>query len=248
MFSENNITEFDEKTKQQLGYYVYCLINPTSGKPFYVGKGKDNRVFEHVRMVLSSPNKNDKFEEIKSIKDQGLNVDHRIVKHGLSEEEAFKIESCLIDFLVFFEIGLTNQVLGHDAQNFGIMTTEEVVGLYNATPLQQLHHEVVIININKSYERAMGSKSIYSVTKEAWVISESKRKTLEFALAEYRGIIIAVYKINDWYRCNREGLKFVRWGFNGCEADEKIKELYLNKSVAHVKKKGASNPIRYKLF
>jgi len=32
----------------QLQKYVYLLIDPTSGKPFYVGKGVGNRCFSHV--------------------------------------------------------------------------------------------------------------------------------------------------------------------------------------------------------
>ena len=31
-------------------------------------------------------------DKLKAFKDQGLNMDHLIMRHGLSEEEAFKIE------------------------------------------------------------------------------------------------------------------------------------------------------------
>ena len=33
---------FDEKTKQNLKYYVYLLIDSTTNQPFCVGKGKDD--------------------------------------------------------------------------------------------------------------------------------------------------------------------------------------------------------------
>ena len=40
---------FDEKTKSELRYYVYLLVNPETKTPFYVGKGIGNRVFNHLK-------------------------------------------------------------------------------------------------------------------------------------------------------------------------------------------------------
>jgi len=42
---------FDEITSSKLGFYVYALVNPISGKVFYIGKGIANRVFAHVEEV-----------------------------------------------------------------------------------------------------------------------------------------------------------------------------------------------------
>ena len=36
-------------------------------------------------------------------------------------------------------------------------------------------------------------------------------------------------------------------GFNGDIAKSEIREKYINKSLAHTKKKGAANPIKYRL-
>lgn len=51
---------FDNLKISKLGYYVYALINPINNKPFYIVKGKDNRVFSHKK------------EEIKLIIEKGL--------------------------------------------------------------------------------------------------------------------------------------------------------------------------------
>ena len=40
---------FPSEIFDQLGYYVYRLIDPRSGQTFYVGKGRGNRVFAHAK-------------------------------------------------------------------------------------------------------------------------------------------------------------------------------------------------------
>ena len=240
---------FDQITNQKLKFYVYALIDPRSDQPFYIGKGKNNRVYEHIKLGIRDRKESDKLDRIKEIKDDGKKVKHVIIRHGLTEEEAFKIESSLIDFMRYFGKTLTNEVFGHDTFKFGLMTANEIISIYNAKPLKKLNHNVVIININKSYERAKGGISIYEATHESWIIARYRQKTLEFALSEYRGIIVGVYKINNWYQTNTgfSGKKRVstRWGFNGEEAKKNIKDLYLNKSIKHTKKRGAANPIKY---
>ena len=49
---------FDEKTCQVLKYYVYMLLDPRDNKPFYIGKGKDNRIFNHLNCALSESDSN----------------------------------------------------------------------------------------------------------------------------------------------------------------------------------------------
>ena len=57
------ITSFSPKTIEELGYYVYVYSDPDTHKPFYVGKGKGNRVFDH----LSYDNDSQKVEYIQNL-------------------------------------------------------------------------------------------------------------------------------------------------------------------------------------
>ncbi|MFH7524784.1 hypothetical protein AB2J22_04520 [Aeromonas sp. A5] len=118
---------FDESTFQKLQYYVYALIDPRDNKPFYVGKGKENRIFDHLECALESPTISDKYEKIREIIKSGLFVTHVIIKHGLSEKAAFEIESSLIDYSIYFDHKLTNEVLGHNSIENGIMSSDEVM-------------------------------------------------------------------------------------------------------------------------
>lgn len=114
----------------------------------------------------------------------------------MTEKEAFEVEAALIDFGNYAGFDLTNLVDGHHAQCRGLMTSDEVIRRYNAKPLNQLKHNVMVININinKKYQRERSSQAIYEATKQAWVIGEQRRTTTQYALAKYTGIIIKVIK------------------------------------------------------
>jgi hypothetical protein len=241
---------FDTKTQEELKSYVYALIDPRDAKPFYIGKGNGNRVFDHVACALKEEVKNNKYEKIREIKSNGLSVKHVVIRHGMTDKTAFEVESSLIDFIGYLDsFSLTNKVLGHNSIDCGLMTANEIIRKYNAESLDELLDPVIIININKRYRRAK-EEGIYEATKESWVIGKHRHKTTKYALSEYRGLIVEVYKIKDWYpvdTVDKNGKPKIRWGFNGDVAESNIRERYLNKSVAHIKRRGAANPIRYSL-
>ncbi len=260
---------FDEKTRQELKYYVYILLDPQDDIPFYVGKGIDNRVFNHMECALTDTDiSNAKYDKIREIIQLGQTVKHVIVRHGLSESEAFQIEATLIDTFTYCGILLKNIVGGHNSIDKGLMTSEEIMRLYNAVPLKQMGSDCILININRSYKRGNGTDPIYQATKETWLISDRKIPHIKYVLSEFRGLIVEVFEVDKWYQKLRPKNKTIRnqqgepilndkgkpikeivevtgYGFNGTPAPEEIRNLYLNKSVAHIKQKGAAQVIRY---
>ena len=141
---------FDEKTQQELKYYVYMLLDPQGDKPFYVGKGKNNRVFNHMALALTDTDTSTlKYDTIREIEQRGQTIKHIIVRHGLTEKEAFIIEASLIDTLIYCKLGLSNEQGGHNSIEKGLMTSEEISRLYNAQPLEKIENNCVLININK---------------------------------------------------------------------------------------------------
>ena len=77
---------------------MYGLIDPRTKQIFYIGKGTKNRVFEHEKESLGSPDSEKlKLKTIADIKDAGLEVEKIIINSNLTEEEAFAAEASLIN-------------------------------------------------------------------------------------------------------------------------------------------------------
>ena len=240
------MNEFSTTTIEALNYYVYVLVDPRDNKVFYVGKGNGNRVFAHIACSLNETLESDKLNIIREIFQSGNAVKHFVVRHGLTENEAFLVESVLIDFLSysdFFTIkSISNIQAGHHQWFKGIKTVEDLEILYACKPLnpEDIKHDILTININKTYNiKSDFHPNIYESTRKSWKINESRLSQIEYVLSEYRGVVRAIFRPIKWLRVND------RWMFEGEEVqDNEIREIYLNKSVPK-KERGAANPIKY---
>ena len=63
---------------------------------FYVGKGKEDRVFQDETSAQVIEDETEKLNRIREIKDNGGSVKKYILLHYLNEKEAFLLESLLI--------------------------------------------------------------------------------------------------------------------------------------------------------
>lgn len=73
-------------------YYVYALIDPTNdNKPFYIGKGIDNRVKSHFREALSFAKQDVENEEDIDV-DIGIIAENEIEEYNSQEVESPKIK------------------------------------------------------------------------------------------------------------------------------------------------------------
>ena len=234
---------FDARTCEEIGHYVYALIDPRDQKPFYIGKGQGNRVFAHASAALETEYESDKLNLIREIASAGHNVEHVILRHALDEKTALTIESTLLDFSAYFHLEMTNLVLGHHASAFGAMSASEIIRKFNSPPLEELGDGCVIININKRYRETKGTASFYEVTKGYWAMANPEVSGLRYVLAEYQSFIVEVFEVENWYRVPSEGSR--RWGFNGRVAPDDVRAAYLNRKI--YKKRGTANPISYRL-
>lgn len=229
------IKEFSEAVSERIGYYVYLLKDPRNDSIFYVGKGKYNRLFQHVQCALENATENDKYNLIREIHKGGKEVEHFILRHGLEEKLSLEIESTVIDLLGIEN--LTNSIKGHDTWERGLKTVDEVFQHYDAKAVT-FDEPCIIININRLFTRGITAQKLYDSTRSSWVVG-TRRDKAKYAIASYRGLVREVYEIVKW-QPNGD-----RWEFIGKVADDKIRDKYLNQSLENYIKKGGQNPIRY---
>ncbi len=230
---------FTQAVIENLKYYVYYLQDPRDENIFYIGKGVGNRVFAHMESAIDTLDDSDKLDTIRDIIKSGNKVRHFILRHGLTEEDAFEVEAALIDFVGMSN--LSNLQGGHYSSDFGIKTADEIIAMYKAETLSTTE-PCMLININRLYDKKMTDLDLYEATRKSWVVGV-RREKVKYAIATYRGLTREIYKVYDWYPSILNGKN--RWVFNGVVADESIRSALRYKSIKSIIKKGASNPIKY---
>ena len=260
------MNRFSEKSLLALGeYYVYGLIDPRDKQIFYIGKGTENRVFEHERESQENPDSEKlKLKTISEIKDKGFEVEKIIINSNLSEEEAFAAEASLIN--AFNYVGdnkLTNIVAGHHSAE--ALSVDNFEKIYGAEELEEkdLKHKILVIKINKLYQRYMDSDALYDTVRGVWRVSKEKVKSVEYVFGVYNSLIVAVYKPSQWFVCKEakdrlprpdvvltskteNRLFFVDERYEQGLLYDENEQFYIGKSIAGLKlNQSAQNPITY---
>ena len=199
---------FKQSVIDGLKYYVYALVDPRDNRIFYVGKGTGNRVYHHAQAALTEDTQNLKLATIREIKGLGLDVKYYIIRHNLTEQEAYLVESSIIDLLTFpaFNKGniLTNVVSGHHQWNEGIKTDEEVNILYDCPKIEPiLGDRLLLVSLNKSYKqsKAIGiyrRDSDYESARKYWKIAAHEAKKINYILGVYKGVVRIIIKVNSY--------------------------------------------------
>ena len=235
-----------EDVAAKLKTYVYRLIDPRNGETFYIGKGRGNRVFAHIRAEqgLEGDDLDNKMKRIREIRLAGFDVAHVIHRHGMDDKTAFEVEAALID--AYPEV--TNEVGGVGGHEFGVMHAKEIISRYRAEPAV-FQHKALMICVNKTATE----KSLYDATRFCWKLNVAKARQAEVVLAVQQGLIVGAFVASEWLEATPTNFPLTpedrpvgRFGFVGHEAPENVKRLYVGKRVPdEYRKPGAANPIKY---
>jgi len=244
--------QFKKDSYSYLGYYVYKLIDPRNGHIFYIGKGKENRVFDHLKGSGSYSEDEDstdlKMGIINQIHLQGEVVGIVIHRHGMSEEQAFAVEAALIDATP----GLTNLAGGHGSNECGPSSVQILNDRYAVEEfVPSENHSLLLINISRSMDSAE-VESIYEAVRYAWAVSKANAEKCDYVLAVSDGIVRGVFKADAWLPATRDNFPGrapmdKRFGFVGKAADEAALSQYLGKRLPErwKRKRGTQSPFRY---
>lgn len=233
---------FKESVREALKYYVYALVDPRDKRIFYVGKGIGDRIYQHAEAALDENNESLKLSTIRSIHDAGLEVEYYIIRHNLSEAEAFLVESVVIDLLTYeafsTETVLTNIASGHHQWDEGIKTENEIKLLYDCAKIDPIPGDrLLLVSLNKSYNQSKAygvyrRNSDYESARKYWSISPYKADKIDYILGVYRGIVRIVIKVKSHSTSDisEDGTVFIKPRFI-FEGDIISDSPYLNKSV-----------------
>jgi hypothetical protein len=127
-------------------YYVYELVDPRDNKPFYVGKGLNDRDKSHLKEI---PNTRNVYKEnkISSIRAAGFEPTiRRVADNIVSEELAYNIEDSLIKKYgrKGYDKGgiLTNICEGNRPPNHKGKRYEEIYGVKKALEQRELRSQL----------------------------------------------------------------------------------------------------------
>lgn len=118
---------------------------------------------------------------------------------------------------------------------------------------RDIHHDLVVIKINRTYYDGMSAEALYDYTRGIWKRKIESVSVADYALSVVFGIVVEVYKIDHWMPASET--KFSarkvdpkkaaeRIAFVGCVAEESVRKRYIGKSVANLYKYGDANPVR----
>ena len=244
---------FPKAIYEQLNFYVYVYVNTDNGEIIYVGKGKGNRCFDHLKST------DEKSESIKSLREENkLRID--VLIHGIDEETAIKVEAAVID-LVGIE-PLLNKQRGHGSKNYGRVTSDDLIAKLSPRGVlteNSFDEDCILIRVTKRYYSTMSPIDLYEATRGIWRASLKSCEKAKYALAINDGVVREVYLIAGWFNAgetimNREGYvaheenkdhETDRVEFVGRIADDEIRAKFVAKDVSQLWSNGAQNPISY---
>jgi hypothetical protein len=219
--------QLNELSKGHGEYYVYCFAERSDdpersdGKltPFYVGKGKGDRV------------KHDS-EGIKEMEAKGKQAEKWFVHIGLTEAEALAAEEALINFsqdILGFE--LDNKVSGKNHteamlfENVGKFSDYEVIEKSDI----KTDELILVVQINSA---GLTGDDLKYRTLHSWKIGADRRDKIKYVVGVEIGSgksVVSAYEVDD-YEIWEEGTALERTAFISKSNSEKILDkLGLNK-------------------
>ena len=220
--SAKNKIPFD--TQHALGFYVYALRDPRDGEVFYVGKGKGERILQHVTEAGKNPtSEKAKLKRIKDIEAKGFKVEHLFLRTGLKTEDlAFAIEQAVIDaFLANRATSngvskLTNLVAGHEHHELGLASLETVLARHGKAKTPQIKEPILVLKLNRLWEPDMNAEALLKVSQGVWGVGKEIREKAQVALVISFGIIRGVYEIDrDGWKPAPKPKDKGKWVFTG---------------------------------
>jgi uncharacterized protein len=193
-----------DQVSSELQAYVYMLVDPESGIPFYVGKGHRLRHADHVAEAVVPVDEADeersrKLAKIDEIRARGLDPEVWILRYELKSAEYTAVEAAAIDLLMSFPLRpigegevrlplwcreqLTN-ARRESAHGHGVTLLQTLIDDYAAPPLTT-SRPLLLITLNGWQDFpdgeviAGGRVRYFAGWKPEWLVSSVRREAYD---------------------------------------------------------------------
>ncbi|WP_159920762.1 GIY-YIG nuclease family protein [Rhodococcus sp. WAY2] len=237
---------FPKRVGDELGSYVYALLDPRNRSVFYVGKGRGTRVYGYVWEALAVDEHRKTLEDsekdapevtaatiarIREIYDSGHEVEHYIVAHRLNAtgDVAEAISDGLIGALGLLEGSvLTNLAAG--AGEHRAVPVDDLVLQYAAEPVPNLPTPCVLLEVPRAAERGVTPDDIYERARGPWAAGAAVRNSENIPVIVFAdNIVRAAYRAKSWSGVARPGDAQL-WKFTG-DVDPDLEAQFVNKRI-----------------
>ena len=249
------IKEFDKKSFEDLGYYVYCLINTSDDKTIFVGYGKENDCFDHLNLnenfinkIKQAEEKENNYDEsfyqigkIKELKKEKKNIEIIIHRFGLKKRSiAIEIANTARSLLILDK--KLQDVTDELSFTVSPEKIQQLILFKQTAPFaRKSNKRIIFLNIPRSYFAGI---NIQTASEKAWHLKFSRAKRAEYVIPHVFGKILGVFQVRN---CTVSTNYKSRVEFSLIDISQTTGRTYLGcqlpQNIRY--KKGAQNPCRY---
>ena len=237
-FSDSTLSVLNNGERR---FYVYCLTDLKKDKILYIGKGCDNRIFEHEQAARSQDGE---FGDIDVPERKAIakckKLGRHIISYHLTEAEAQAAETALIHF-VKSVVGkkFKNQSAGCGA---GGISAEALDDRFKFTPcpLDDLNPDglVLAVKIQDALDLDTDEEADYrfdnqddanlkSRTLGNWVIGKDAASKVKYIIGIHTGLqnaVVSAYEVDGFetFEETKNGRKQTRYRFHTASSSKKV--------------------------
>ena len=222
---------FAPEVVARLRAYVYLLVDPRTGRPFRVGRGKGDRCFRDLATLRAGTG--DDADRVRAVEASGRKVRIDILRHGLGGVEAKLVEAVANDAL-----GLTPARPGDGGgQRVGADRLASVL----ARPARfKRSHPVVLLRLAADGDDPRTQR--WRIGRR-WADPTDLRAP-RWAVAVDDDLVRGVYRIDGWDPTGAPTDPATRYTLRG-DPDPELEKRYRGRSVAAYRGAGAQPPVTY---
>jgi len=226
-FSDSTLSVLNNGERR---FYVYCLTDLKKDKILYIGKGCDNRIFEHEQAARSQDGDIDVPARKAIAKCKKLG--RHIISYHLTEAEAQTAETTLIHF-VKSVLGkkLKNKIAGHGPGGISVEKLDRRFG-FSSLPLNEINPDrlILAVKIQDALDLDTDEESDYrfdnqddanlkSRTLGNWVIGKDVASKVKYVIGVHTGLqnaVVSAYEVDGFETLEetKNGRKQTRYRFH----------------------------------